>query len=165
MTSFNATRFRYLRFCSRAAVIAVLLIYGLTVPVRADPVKMPPTTSVRHDHSMTQGIPAEYRYRRNPLRPSVPTLTQGREFYGEHCLMCHGPFGLGDGEMVADLEMRPPSLLYLQARGVTADDYAYWAIAEGGEALGTPMPAFKEALDEAAIWSLITYLKAGLPDS
>jgi len=163
MTSFGPKHLSYSRL-SAAAALAALLVCDSAAPAWAEQTKLPPPTTVRHDHSMTEGIPDAYRYRRNPLRRTPGTLNKGRSLYGEHCIACHGPFGLGDGEMVADLDVRPPSLLYLQTRGVTADDYAYWAIAEGGEALGTPMPAFKAVLGETAIWSLITYLKAGLPD-
>jgi hypothetical protein len=45
------------------------------------------------------------------------------------------------------------------------DSYLYWTIAEGGGAFGTAMPAHKDALSADEIWSVIRFLKAGLPPS
>lgn len=42
----------------------------------------------------------------------APNLTNGAAFYAEHCAMCHGVYGQGDGEMVRDgrLQSPPPDL-------------------------------------------------------
>jgi len=39
----------------------------------------------------------------------------------------------------------------------------YWTIAEGGQAFGTDMPAFKRTLQKNDIWAVITYVRAGMP--
>jgi mono/diheme cytochrome c family protein len=38
-----------------------------------------------------------------------------------------------------------------------------WAIAEGGQPVGSDMPAFKATLSRNDIWSVIGYIRAGLP--
>jgi mono/diheme cytochrome c family protein len=43
------------------------------------------------------------------------------------------------------------------------DPYLMWAVSEGGKSFGTRMPAFKDRLNEAQIWQIITYMRAGFP--
>lgn len=43
------------------------------------------------------------------------------------------------------------------------DNFLYWSIAEGGASFNTAMPAFREALNPGDIWSIIAWLRAGLP--
>jgi mono/diheme cytochrome c family protein len=39
----------------------------------------------------------------------------------------------------------------------------YWAIAEGGQEFESDMPAFKKSLSRKEMWSVIAYVRAGLP--
>lgn len=41
------------------------------------------------------------------------------------------------------------------------EGYLYWTISEGGEALGTAMPAFKDVLSEKERWQLILFMSNG----
>lgn len=38
------------------------------------------------------------------------------------------------------------------------EGYIYWTVSEGGEALGTAMPGFKDALSEKERWQLILFM-------
>jgi mono/diheme cytochrome c family protein len=39
----------------------------------------------------------------------------------------------------------------------------YWAVAEGGKAFESEMPAFKDKLARKDIWAVVAYVRAGLP--
>jgi mono/diheme cytochrome c family protein len=45
------------------------------------------------------------------------------------------------------------------------DRYLVWAISEGGAPFGTQMPAFKDTLSAEEIWSVVRFLRAGLPQA
>jgi mono/diheme cytochrome c family protein len=48
---------------------------------------------------------------------------------------------------------------------MASDGYLYWTIAEGGEPVGSAMPAFGDALSEDEIWQIVAYLRQMEPDS
>jgi mono/diheme cytochrome c family protein len=54
----------------------------------------------------------------------------------------------------------PANLRWLMSRPIASESYLMWAISEGGAALGTAMPPFKEALSENERWKIISYLEA-----
>ncbi len=39
----------------------------------------------------------------------------------------------------------------------------YWTIAEGGTALGTSMPPYKQLLTQDEIWSVTAYIQENIP--
>jgi mono/diheme cytochrome c family protein len=45
--------------------------------------------------------------------------------------------------------------------GVSLDGYVMWAISEGGEPVGSAMPAFKDALSEHQRWQIILFMANG----
>jgi mono/diheme cytochrome c family protein len=45
------------------------------------------------------------------------------------------------------------------------DEYMLWSIADGGNAFGSPMPAFGETLSRDQIWKIVIFLRAGFPDN
>ncbi len=47
---------------------------------------------------------------------------------------------------------------------VSSDGFLMWSISEGGEALKTDMPAFKDVLSDEERWKLVTFIQANLPD-
>ena len=117
----------------------------------------------RHWTFMHQGIPATYRAARNPLSPDAKTIGEGRALYQDNCASCHGATGLGDGEMANSLNPSPALLAYMIQMPMSVDEYMLWSISDGGEAFGTAMPAFKDALTEDEIWKIVTYMRAGFP--
>lgn len=46
-------------------------------------------------------------------QPGEPT---GAEDFAAHCAACHGPSGMGDGELAAHLTKKPPNLTTLSTR-------------------------------------------------
>ncbi len=115
---------------------------------------------IRHRQWMMGGVPGEYRGRSNPLPAGGETEQQGRELYQANCAACHGEQGYGDGPAASGLSPPPANINRLMRMPMMAgDDYLFWTISEGGAALGTAMPAFRESLDEQARWAIIRYLR------
>jgi mono/diheme cytochrome c family protein len=110
------------------------------------------------------GIPAPYQQMRNPLPASEATIHKGAAVYQTHCLSCHGPTGLGDGEAGRNLSPPPGNLQWLSQMPMSRwDSFMYWTIAEGGVSFGTAMPAFKDKLSRDEIWAVTAYVQAHLP--
>ena len=119
----------------------------------------------RHWTFMNQGVPQEYSGARNPFSFSAETVAAGAEVYADNCAACHGDRGFGDGEAGRDLSPSPALLSYLVQMPMAVDEYLLWAISDGGDAFGTDMPAFKDTLTEDEIWKVITWMRAGFPET
>jgi mono/diheme cytochrome c family protein len=85
--------------------------------------------------------------------------------YADNCALCHGPTGMGDGEAGRALNPSPALLAYMINMPMAVDEYLLWTISEGGEPLGTDMPAFKDVLTTEEIWNVIAFMRAGFPNS
>lgn len=113
----------------------------------------------RHRLAMMRGIPAAYQGSRNPLPANARVISEGRSLYRTHCAACHGEGGAGDGPAASGMWPPPADLRWVLRRPMTTDGYLMWAIGDGGTALGTGMPAFKDTLDEADRWRIIHFLR------
>ena len=119
----------------------------------------------RHQVYIDQGVPEAYRDARNPL-PRIPrVLEAGGTLYAKHCASCHDAGGQGGGDAGLSLFPPPALLVHLIRLPSRVDEYLIWSIAEGGEAFASDMPAFKDALDAEEAWQIITYMRAGFPDT
>lgn len=116
---------------------------------------------LRHWTFMNQEVPATYRGAVSPLERSPETIAQGADAYAAHCARCHGEIGYGDGSEGRGLVPSPALLTYLVQRPMAGDEYLLWAIAEGGAAFDTEMPAFKHTLTDDEIWAIIAYMRNG----
>jgi mono/diheme cytochrome c family protein len=116
-------------------------------------------SNVRHQYYMHAGLPSAYASNTNPLKPTAENLAAGRKLYEERCALCHGAKGFGDGPAGAALNPPPANIAALMQRPMATDGYLYWSIAEGGAPLGSPMPAFKDALKPDQIWQIILYIR------
>ncbi len=117
----------------------------------------------RHWTFMHEGIPAAYQGARNPFASDTKIINEGRTLYQQNCASCHGTTGLGDGELANSLNPSPALLAYMIQMPMSVDPYMLWSISEGGEAFGTAMPAFKDALTRDEIWKIITFMRSGFP--
>jgi len=116
---------------------------------------------LRHRHAVLNGVPKRYSFSRNPITSNIETLTRGKTLYEEHCTVCHGAHGLGDGELAADLEIKPTDISYIQLTTTSVAGFVYWAIADGGEPIASPMPAFRDEMTSDEIWSVIHFMRNG----
>jgi high-affinity iron transporter len=86
----------------------------------------------------------------------TPDPTRGAPLYAQHCSVCHGDAGAGDGPAGVGLTP-PPSNLRDAARLDHLSLYAiYSTLGLGVE--GTDMPAFADQLDDRQRWDLATYI-------
>lgn len=116
---------------------------------------------LRHRYATITGIPNACRFVRNPVPQTGHSLRIGSELYEGHCQVCHGVFGIGDGVPAGDLEIRPSNISYMRSTMTSVEGFAYWAIADGGEPIESPIPAYKDVLKPDEIWSLILFMKNG----
>ncbi|GJM02037.1 MAG: hypothetical protein DHS20C08_05380 [Rhodomicrobium sp.] len=84
------------------------------------------------------------------VQVSEADIEKGKQLYGNTCLFCHGPKGVG---------ARAPSLItgHWGPGGANSDEYMMDVIMNGRS--GTIMGAFKESHSEAEIKAIITYLR------
>lgn len=119
---------------------------------------------LRHRAAAMSGVPVPYRALNNPLPQTIATIDHGADIYARNCSSCHGATGMGDGDAGQGLSPPPANLARLSRMPmIHQDPYLYWTIAEGGSALGTAMPRFKDTLSKDDIWAVISYVQAGLP--
>ncbi|MGB6211244.1 FTR1 family protein [Pseudomonas mandelii] len=86
----------------------------------------------------------------------TPDPTRGAPLYAQHCSVCHGDTGAGDGPAGVGLTP-PPANLRDTARLDHLSLYAiYTTVGLGVE--GTDMPAFDDQLDDRQRWDLATYI-------
>ncbi|OLF51206.1 FTR1 family protein [Pseudomonas chlororaphis] len=86
----------------------------------------------------------------------TPDPTRGAPLYAQHCSVCHGETGAGDGPAGVGLTP-PPANLRDTARTDHLSLYAiYNTLGLGVE--GTDMPAFADQLDDRQRWDLATYI-------
>ena len=94
------------------------------------------------------------------VRPIVPyqalSIANGRRLYEEHCVVCHGIAGYGDGPAAAALNPRPANLTAPHAAHHTVGDFFWW-LTYGIK--GSAMPGFQDRLSEDERWDLINFLR------
>jgi mono/diheme cytochrome c family protein len=117
----------------------------------------------RHQHFIDRGVPDEYRGARNPYAKSPEVIAEGGRLYLDDCVGCHGPLGMGDGDMALAVNPSPALLAFMVQTPLGVDEYLMWSISEGGPLFGSGMPAFKGRLSIAEIWKIIAYMRAGFP--
>ncbi|NUT78330.1 c-type cytochrome [Pseudomonas sp. C1C7] len=93
----------------------------------------------------------------------TPDPTRGAPLYAQHCSVCHGDAGAGDGPAGVGMTP-PPANLRDNARLDHLSLYAiYNTLGLGVE--GTDMPAFADQLDERQRWDLATYIASFSADA
>ena len=119
---------------------------------------------VRKQQVIMHGVPAPYVNLRDPRPDTEAKLRRGRTVFDRNCAACHGWSGEGTGPDAFALVPAPADLEWLAHTPKSrADPYIYWTVAEGGRAFESEMPAFKGKLSKSDIWSVVAYIRAGLP--
>ena len=118
----------------------------------------------RKQQVIMHGLPPAYQRLRDPAPDSNSKLREGAAVFDRHCASCHGWTGQGTGPDAFALVPAPADLEWLARTPKSqAEPYMYWAIAEGGQEFESDMPAFKKSLSRKEMWSVIAYVRAGLP--
>ena len=104
----------------------------------------------------TPPVPLTARLAQNPTPDNPASVAAGRALYQANCAVCHGPQGLGDGPAAFTLVPRPFNLQVHVPQHAPGELF-YW-ISEG--VVSTPMPAWKEKLNDTERWEIIRFLQA-----
>ena len=110
------------------------------------------------------GVPAPYEGMTNPLPQRKEVYDRGQHIYKAYCAMCHGDDGAGNGVAGKTLNPPPGNLVWLSdVPEKQWDEFMVWTIAEGGTALGTSMPPYKQLLSKDDIWAVSAYIQKNIP--
>ena len=151
------------RYALAFAVVVVPLAAAAAVQSDEGPPRWAANIA-RKQHVIMQGIPRPYSAMRDPSPDSRAKLQRGRVVFEQRCAACHGWTGQGTGPEAFALVPAPADLEWLAGTPkARSEPYMYWAIAEGGRAFESDMPAFKRELSKRDIWSVVAYIRAGLP--
>ncbi|RIJ08016.1 cystathionine gamma-synthase [Pseudomonas sp. 91RF] len=86
----------------------------------------------------------------------TPDPTRGAPLYAQHCSVCHGANGAGDGPAGVGMEPAPANLRDAKRLDHLSLYAIYNTLGQGVE--GTDMPAFADQLDDRQRWDLATYI-------
>jgi putative copper resistance protein D len=94
------------------------------------------------------------------LRPAVPysalSIAKGARLYQQHCAVCHGESGYGDGPAARGLRPKPADLTAKHTADHTVGDIFWW-LTHGIR--GSLMPGFEDRLTEEERWDVINFLR------
>ncbi|MFY9960837.1 cytochrome c/FTR1 family iron permease [Pseudomonas sp. Hg5Tf] len=92
----------------------------------------------------------------------TPDAVRGAPLYAQHCSVCHGDSGAGDGPAGVGLEPPPANLRSSERLARLSLFDLYNTLGQGIE--GTDMPSFADQLDERQRWDLATYVASFTAD-
>ncbi len=95
----------------------------------------------------------------NPIPPTEESLSRGRMIYQQHCEVCHGAQGRGDGPAAASLRPPPADLAYHVYQHPDGQFFAWFTRGIPG----TAMPAFGATLSEEDRWHVLNYINTFAP--
>jgi putative copper resistance protein D len=95
-------------------------------------------------------------YMRSIVPYNALSIAHGLQLYGDHCAVCHGDEGYGDGPAAAGLRPRPADLTAKHTADHTAGDLFWW-LTHGKP--GTAMAGFQDRLSEEERWDLINVVR------
>lgn len=98
--------------------------------------------------------PPKAARRINPIPKSPESIASGGALFGEHCAMCHGKEGRGNGPAAKNSIPKPTNLAAM-GKSHSAGDIA-WKIETGKK----QMPAWKDTLTENQIWDIVNYIRS-----
>jgi mono/diheme cytochrome c family protein len=149
------------------AAIVSLIIIASPFAAAAQPDEGQPRWAanlVRKQQVIMHGVPRPYVALRDRQADTSAKIARGRMIFDRECSACHGWSGEGNGPSAFAQVPAPADLEWIaRTPRDRAQPYLYWTIAEGGNAFDSEMPAYKRKLSGRDIWSVIAYLRAGMP--
>ncbi len=146
------------------AAAAVLLLLALAkrrfrLPALAAAALIAWFTIPHFDLLLADATPTSFY--RSPTGFSADSIVAGRSLFAQHCAVCHGAGGQGDGPLARALPA-PPANLTAAHLWMHSDGQLFWWLTSG---IRTPegrqaMPGFAQTLDEDQRWALIDYIHA-----
>lgn len=110
--------------------------------------------------------PATESARPNPVAATDAVRKRGAALYGEHCAMCHGQGGKGDGPSARLHAVRakpPEDLTKPEVQSRMTDGEIFWKVSTGWrQGSRVVMPRFDEKVpDEKERWAIVHPALAG----
>ena len=105
--------------------------------------------------TLTDSIPTSHVP--NPVPYTLEAVERGAALFAQHCAVCHGPEGKGDGILAAALNP-PPADLTAEHVDEHTDGDIFWWITYGIEQ--TAMPAMGNVLSEEERWTIIHFVRS-----
>ena len=98
---------------------------------------------------------------RSPTGFAAAAIARGAALFPQHCSVCHGGEGRGDGPNPKALPV-PPADLTADHLWYHSDGELFWWLSHGidGPEGGLAMPGFADSLSEDERWALIDYVRA-----
>jgi len=93
----------------------------------------------------------------NPIPVTPDSLADGKALYQDHCVICHGASGKGDGPAGLALNPPPADLTYHTIPGVHSDGQLFYWISQGLPR--TAMPAFTSIFSEVQRWDIVNFIR------
>jgi cytochrome c len=91
---------------------------------------------------------------KNPFVGNQKATDEGKEIFGQMCVLCHGLKGQGNGEAGLTLEPHPANFLALNVKS-QSDGAIFWKITNGK----APMATYFEILSDNQRWKLVNYIR------
>lgn len=109
--------------------------------------------------------PEAEKARANPVAPSEKDMGRGRSLYRQHCELCHGKEGRGDGPSARlhARKARPPQdLTRPEIQANMTDGEIFWKIGAGfRENRKIVMPAFADEIPSAEDrWRVVLFVRS-----
>ena len=99
-------------------------------------------------------VPEEYNNMENPVDADKASVSEGKTLYKQHCKICHGKDGKGDGTQAENLQVNPSDLTFDDV-DAQKDGALFYKIKTGqGE-----MHAYQVVLEEKDIWNIVNYIR------
>ena len=97
----------------------------------------------------------------SPTQFAATSIVAGATLFPQHCAMCHGAEGRGDGPAAKGLA-EPPADLTAAHLWMHSDGELFWWLLHGidGPEGGLVMPGFAGVLSDSDRWKLIDYIRA-----
>ena len=158
----NLIRLLRSRRCIALLAIAVLLLLDLGRSILARQAMTEPVSTWKPDPTVYADMPWP------PAEGAPAGASRAERLYFEHCAICHGPDGRGNGSAAPSMIPRPRDLTEglfkyksTPSGAPPSDDDLYAVLADGLSA--SAMPGFKGILKPDEIHSLIGVVKAMSP--
>lgn len=102
--------------------------------------------------------PAESLALANPFKGSAEATAEGKKFYMQRCVDCHGKEGKGNGWLSKGV-FKPPTNLASRMVQANSDGELYWKITNGR----SPMPASRIRFTDEQRWQIVNYVRTFKP--
>lgn len=152
-----------MRFLRDALItLAILIIAGLVVLLIALPDLFAATHAPgRLESSVAlrlrnRSIPAGAKRMANPLAGRKDAWRGGADHFDDHCAVCHGRDGRGEGEIGRRMSPAVPDMTGARTQDLT-DGEIFYLISNGVRWTG--MPAWKDEHSAEETWQLVSFIR------